>query len=35
MSDKLPISRLHRDLTDSTIIRNIGCIENYICNSNQ
>ena len=24
MSDKLPISRLQRDLTDSTVLRNIG-----------
>ena len=26
---KLPISRLQRDLTDSTILRNIGCIIGY------
>ena len=26
---KLPVSRLQRDLTDSTILRNIGCIIGY------
>ena len=25
LSSKLPISRLQRDLTDSTVLRNIGC----------
>ena len=30
ISEKLPISRLQRDLTDSTITRNIGCIFSYI-----
>ena len=30
MSNKLPVSRLQRDLTDSTIIRNIGTIFGYI-----
>ena len=30
MSEKLPISRLQRDLTDSTILRNIGSVFGYI-----
>ena len=30
MSEKLPVSRLQRDLTDSTITRNIGCIFSYM-----
>ena len=30
MSEKLPISRLQRDLTDSTLTRNIGSIFGYI-----
>ena len=30
MSEKLPISRLQRDLTDTTITRNIGSIFGYI-----
>ena len=30
MSEKLPVSRLQRDLTDSTILRNIGSIFGYI-----
>ena len=30
MSEKLPVSRLQRDLTDSTILRNIGSVFGYI-----
>jgi adenylosuccinate lyase len=30
MSNKLPISRLQRDLTDSTVLRNLGSIFGYI-----
>ena len=30
MSEKLPISRLQRDLTDSTVTRNIGSIFGYM-----
>ena len=30
MSAKLPISRLQRDLTDSTVVRNIGTIFGHI-----
>ena len=30
MSEKLPVSRLQRDLTDSTILRNIGLIFGYM-----
>ena len=29
-SRKLPISRLQRDLTDSTVLRNIGTVFGYI-----
>ena len=29
-SRKLPVSRLQRDLTDSTILRNVGCAFSYI-----
>ena len=29
-SNKLPVSRLQRDLTDSTILRNIGCAYGYM-----
>ena len=35
MSEKLPISRLQRDLTDSTITRNIGSIFGYMLISYQ
>ena len=30
METKLPVSRLQRDLTDSTVTRNIGCIYGYM-----
>lgn len=30
MSKKLPVSRLQRDLTDSTVLRNIGCCYGYL-----
>jgi adenylosuccinate lyase len=30
MSNKLPVSRLQRDLTDSTVLRNLGSIFGYI-----
>ena len=30
MSNKLPISRFQRDLTDSTVLRNVGTIFGHI-----
>jgi adenylosuccinate lyase len=30
MSNKLPVSRLQRDLTDSTVLRNVGSVFGYI-----
>ena len=30
MSNKLPVSRLQRDLTDSTVLRSVGSIFGYM-----
>ena len=30
MSNKLPVSRLQRDLTDSTVLRNVGSAFGYV-----
>jgi hypothetical protein len=32
LSDKLPVSRWQRDLTDSTVLRNLGVGDKILCN---